>query len=87
MPITLNTNVVYTLTSVNVDMIAGEMAAGFSITVNGQPAQSQTIMISGAPLATLFATQATAGQALNDEIALAIYNYVVSNNLIIGTIS
>lgn len=87
MPITLNTNVVYTLTSVNVDMVSGIMAAGFSTTINGTPSQSFSIDISGAAFVTLLSTQATAGQPLNDEIALAIYNYAVSNNLLGGVIS
>ncbi len=87
MPITQSTSLVSTISAIIVDMISGQMTVNFIQAVNGSPISTQQIVISGAPFLTLLETQASAGQSLSDEITAAIYNYAVSNNIIIGAIS
>ena len=91
MPITQSTPITFVLTSINLDMVAGKMVCGFTRTISGMSDTNTVITIQGSDFVNLLATQATAGQALSDEITEAIYTYVTTTqtagNQIAGTVS
>lgn len=87
MPITKQSTVSHALTTISLDMAAMTMTCGFIRTIDGGQESSYAFQIEGAELAALFATQATPGQPLADEITAAIYNYAVSKGLVAGNVS
>ena len=86
MPITKSSTVTHTLMSINLDMSAMVMTVGFTKHIDGVFESNVSFQITGVDLGTLFATQAAAGQALSDEITVAIYNYAVSSGKISGDV-
>lgn len=87
MPITQAASIVSTISRIVFDNDAGTITVTFDQSVSGAPIGQQTITIPGAGMASLLATQATAGQSLGDEITAAIYRYTVANTDITGTVS
>ena len=87
MPITQSTSLVSTISAIIVDMISGQMTVNLAQSADGLQVATKQVIISGQPFLDLLATQATAGQALGDEITLAIYNYAVSNAELSGVVS
>lgn len=87
MPITKTSTITHTLMSLNLDMGSAVMVCGFARQIDGVLDTNIAITIAGTDFATLLATQAAAGQALSDEITVAIYNYAVAKGLITGTVA
>jgi hypothetical protein len=87
MPVTKQSSVSYTLMAINVSMSSGYIACTFVRKIDNDPMGNLDLLIEGADMAALLATQATSGQPLGSEITDAIYAHAIGKGVIAGDIS
>lgn len=87
MPVTKQSTASYTLVRIGADMTAMQMWCYFERMTDGNVDGGVEMVISGADMAAVLATQAVAGQPLGDEITDAVYRMAISKGIISGTIS
>ena len=87
MPITTQSQVVHTLVKVNVDMTNMTTWCYFARTLGDKDAGGVEMVLEGTDMYNLLMTQATAGEALGNEITDTIYNMALSKGVLDGAIS
>ena len=85
MPIVTTSTIAHKLVKVSVDMDLMQTLCYFSRTLNGVADGGVEMLIEGADMGALLSTQATAGQALGNEITDAIYAVALARGVIEGT--
>lgn len=87
MPVSKQSQVAYAIGKIEVDMLQMAMTVSFVRTIDGVPDGGAQLSITGGELGALLSTPANAGQALADEISLALYTFATSKGVITGAIS
>jgi hypothetical protein len=87
MPVTKQSTVAYTLTSITVNMVEGYLKCLFTRFLDGVETGGLDMRVEGAEMLVLLGAPTTAGKTVGNDITDVVYAYAISIGLIDGAIS